>query len=168
MTVAVWVGYPHGVKAMTKNFGGKPVYGGTFPAQIWKTYMENAMTTSSDRAHGEPGIATSASGSSLLEHRLLGLLRDGGLHRRRHDGDLDGAREPDRRDDLAQTGATTTGGAATQSTASNGPTVTGGGGSTVPEQRLDDDGRRTTTPATTTPATTTRRPRRRARAPAAA
>ena len=36
MTVAVWVGYPNSDKSMAKDYGGKPVYGGTYPALIWK------------------------------------------------------------------------------------------------------------------------------------
>ena len=43
MTVAVWVGYPNSDKSMAKDYGGKPVYGGTYPALIWKAYVEAAL-----------------------------------------------------------------------------------------------------------------------------
>ena len=43
MTVAVWVGYPNGDKSMAKDYGGKPVYGGTYPALIWQAYVEAAL-----------------------------------------------------------------------------------------------------------------------------
>jgi penicillin-binding protein 1A len=39
-TVAVWVGYPDKFKPMEWEFNGKPVAGGTFPAGIWKTFVE--------------------------------------------------------------------------------------------------------------------------------
>ena len=39
-TVAVWVGYPDEFKPMETEFQGEPVAGGTFPAGIWKTFMQ--------------------------------------------------------------------------------------------------------------------------------
>jgi penicillin-binding protein 1A len=42
-TVAVWVGYPEGAKPMSTAFDGAPVYGGTFPALIWKDFMLSAI-----------------------------------------------------------------------------------------------------------------------------
>jgi penicillin-binding protein 1A len=38
-TIAVWVGYPDGNKSMAHDFGGAPVEGGTFPAQIWHDFV---------------------------------------------------------------------------------------------------------------------------------
>src|SRR4029079_16559510 len=43
-TVAVWVGYPDEFKPMKTEFQGSPVAGGTFPAGIWKTFMESLRT----------------------------------------------------------------------------------------------------------------------------
>jgi membrane peptidoglycan carboxypeptidase len=43
LTVAVWVGYPRGLKPMTTDYHGKPVAGGTFPAEIWNTFMKAAL-----------------------------------------------------------------------------------------------------------------------------
>jgi penicillin-binding protein 1A len=42
-TVAVWVGYPDEFKPMKTEFQGSPVAGGTFPAGIWKTFMESLL-----------------------------------------------------------------------------------------------------------------------------
>ena len=42
-TVAVWVGYPNEFKPMETEFQGEPVAGGTFPAGIWKTFMESLL-----------------------------------------------------------------------------------------------------------------------------
>ena len=42
-TVAVWVGYPNKLVPMTTDFNGGPVFGGTFPALIWKDFMLAAI-----------------------------------------------------------------------------------------------------------------------------
>jgi penicillin-binding protein 1A len=42
ITVAVWVGYPDELKPMQTEFNGEPVAGGTYPAAIWKTFVEAA------------------------------------------------------------------------------------------------------------------------------
>jgi len=41
-TVAVWVGYPNGIKPMRTEYGGSPVEGGTYPAEIWQDFMQRA------------------------------------------------------------------------------------------------------------------------------
>ena len=42
LVTAVWVGYPQGLIPMT-NVHGIRVYGGTFPAQIWRAFMTEAL-----------------------------------------------------------------------------------------------------------------------------
>lgn len=42
LSAAVWVGYPQGLISMT-SVHGITVYGGTFPAQIWRKFMERAL-----------------------------------------------------------------------------------------------------------------------------
>jgi penicillin-binding protein 1A len=42
-TVAVWVGYPKRFQPMTTEYQGKGVAGGTYPASIWKTFMEAVL-----------------------------------------------------------------------------------------------------------------------------
>ncbi len=42
LAVAVWVGYPDKLQPMLTEFGGKPVAGGTLPAQIWHAFMSAA------------------------------------------------------------------------------------------------------------------------------
>src|SRR5438552_8531720 len=44
LVTAVWVGYPRGLVPMQSEFHGKPVAGGTFPALIWKSFMEKAVS----------------------------------------------------------------------------------------------------------------------------
>ncbi len=43
LAVSVWVGYPNRLRPMTTEFNGQPVAGGTFPALIFKTFMESAL-----------------------------------------------------------------------------------------------------------------------------
>ena len=43
LTVAVWVGYPEGLKPMLTEYRGEPVAGGTYPAQIWHDFMLGAL-----------------------------------------------------------------------------------------------------------------------------
>ena len=58
MTVAVWVGYPQELKPMETEYHGDPVAGGTFPADIWRTFMEEALPRLQD---GDPEYFPSAS-----------------------------------------------------------------------------------------------------------
>jgi penicillin-binding protein 1A len=44
LTVAVWVGYVDG-KPMTTAFGGKPVYGATYPSIIFHDFLVRALPT---------------------------------------------------------------------------------------------------------------------------
>jgi penicillin-binding protein 1A len=43
LVVAVWVGYPNETIPMETEFEGDAVAGGTFPAQIWKSFMQLAL-----------------------------------------------------------------------------------------------------------------------------
>ncbi len=43
LVTAVWVGYPDKLIPMETEFEGDPVAGGTFPALIWKSFMERAL-----------------------------------------------------------------------------------------------------------------------------
>ena len=44
LAVAVWVGYPNKLVSMDHLYHGQPVMGGTYPALIWKSFMEHAFT----------------------------------------------------------------------------------------------------------------------------
>ena len=54
LSVAVWVGYPNGLKPMLTEFNGSPVAGGTFPALIWKSFMEKALPYLKDSPQSFP------------------------------------------------------------------------------------------------------------------
>jgi penicillin-binding protein 1A len=43
LAVAVWVGYPNELRPMLTEFNGSPVAGGTYPALIFKAFMERAL-----------------------------------------------------------------------------------------------------------------------------
>jgi penicillin-binding protein 1A len=54
LVTAVWVGYPDKLRPMTSEYHGGPVAGGTFPAQIWKTFMQSALKQIGARPRGFP------------------------------------------------------------------------------------------------------------------
>ena len=43
LVTAVWVGYPDNLTPMLHEFHGGPVVGGSFPAEIWKTFTQSAL-----------------------------------------------------------------------------------------------------------------------------
>lgn len=49
-TVAVWVGYADRVQPMKTEYGGDPVAGGTFPAEIWHDFVVAAESIDKQRA----------------------------------------------------------------------------------------------------------------------
>ncbi|CAN5258373.1 penicillin-binding protein 1A [soil metagenome] len=54
LAVAVWVGYPDRLRAMTSEFGGEPVTGGTLPALIWKEFVGRVEESDEDAAFEPP------------------------------------------------------------------------------------------------------------------
>jgi penicillin-binding protein 1A len=43
LATAVWVGYPNKLKPMLSEYHGQAVAGGTFPAEIWRSFMQPAL-----------------------------------------------------------------------------------------------------------------------------
>ncbi|HEY3775418.1 MAG TPA: transglycosylase domain-containing protein [Solirubrobacteraceae bacterium] len=66
ITTAVWVGFPNKLEPMLTQYNGNPVTGGTFPAEIWKSFTEQAIhiETTEQAAH-EHGGKTTVTTSSL-------------------------------------------------------------------------------------------------------
>ena len=60
-TTAVWVGFPDRLTPMLTEFHGTPVTGGTFPAEIWRTYMESALAISAQETAADTHGHTTAS-----------------------------------------------------------------------------------------------------------
>ena len=61
LVAAVWVGYPTGLKPMLTEYNGDAVAGGTFPALIWKSFMERTLAYLHD-----PPRRTSRASAPLL------------------------------------------------------------------------------------------------------
>ena len=77
LVTAVWVGYPNKLVPMTNQFHGDPVAGGTYPAMIWKTFMQRAL-----REPAVPGgneVKYFASPPALYGTTQNVVLRDGKL-----------------------------------------------------------------------------------------
>jgi penicillin-binding protein 1A len=56
ISTAVWMGYPKGGRTM-EHVRGIAVTGGSFPAQIWKAYMERAVEGTPVEGFGKPTFA---------------------------------------------------------------------------------------------------------------
>jgi penicillin-binding protein 1A len=73
LVVAVWVGDPDKLTPMLTEFHGEPVAGGTFPALIWKSFMESALAREKDGPSSfEPPPVLSGSAKRVV-------MRDGRL-----------------------------------------------------------------------------------------
>jgi membrane peptidoglycan carboxypeptidase len=83
LAVAVWVGYPTTLKPMLTEFRGEPVTGGSFPALIWKSFMEKAMR--GEEPQGFPNPGTPYAAPKLVVRRGDRLLLDNGLCRERQE-----------------------------------------------------------------------------------
>jgi penicillin-binding protein 1A len=73
LVTAVWVGYPTRLRPMLTEFNGEAVAGGTFPALIWKSFMERALPY----LHDEPKAFPSVSMPYPVTRRVV--YRDGQL-----------------------------------------------------------------------------------------
>lgn len=61
-TACVWVGYPDSVKSMETEYGGSPVAGGTYPAEIWSRVIQALEAIQA--GYGSGGSSGSSSSSS--------------------------------------------------------------------------------------------------------
>ena len=59
-TVAVWIGYPDALRYMTTEYHGRPVAGGTYPAEIWRDFMTGAIALRDARNPKRPDEPNSA------------------------------------------------------------------------------------------------------------
>jgi penicillin-binding protein 1A len=69
MTTAVWVGYPNSTVSMSTAYNGQPVEGGTYPAIIWRSFMEQAVQILAQEAaqraaHNHGSSTTSTTGTA--------------------------------------------------------------------------------------------------------
>ena len=73
LVAAVWVGYPTQLRPMLTEYHGDAVAGGTFPALIWKSFMERALPYLHDEPQDFPAVSLPYSVPKLV------VLRDGRL-----------------------------------------------------------------------------------------
>jgi penicillin-binding protein 1A len=66
LVTAVWVGYPDSLRPMLTEFHGRSVAGGTFPALIWKAFMQSALNT----MHAAPETFASPPYLSVVSRRV--------------------------------------------------------------------------------------------------
>jgi penicillin-binding protein 1A len=74
-TVAVWVGFPDKFKPMETEFNGEPVAGGTFPAEIFSTFMRAVLP---EKVDVPPIIAPSTTGPSTTAPQATPAPQDDG------------------------------------------------------------------------------------------
>ena len=83
LAVAVWVGYPTTLKPMLTEFRGEPVAGGSFPALIWKSFVEKALQDEEAQVFPDPTLPYEA--PKLVTRRGDKLLLDNGRCRSRQE-----------------------------------------------------------------------------------
>ena len=85
LAVAVWVGYPNKLVPMLTQFEGGPVAGGTYPALIWKSFIEKALKAENDPPESFPSPAYESTVARDVVYRNNQWLVDNGNC---HDGHL--------------------------------------------------------------------------------
>jgi membrane peptidoglycan carboxypeptidase len=65
VVTAVWVGYPNKLIPMTTEFHGQTVEGGTYPALIWKAFMEKALPYMAKQPAYEKNAASALPSASV-------------------------------------------------------------------------------------------------------
>jgi penicillin-binding protein 1A len=60
ITACVWVGHADSTESMNTEFGGQPVDGGTFPAEIWAQVVSDYYSIQAQHAAGASDASTSS------------------------------------------------------------------------------------------------------------
>jgi penicillin-binding protein 1A len=81
LAVAVWVGYPKELRPMLTEFDGEEVAGGTWPALIWKTFMQKALKELKAKPESFPEPGFLYSGPRYVVWRNNQLQLDNGYCR---------------------------------------------------------------------------------------
>jgi membrane peptidoglycan carboxypeptidase len=81
LAVAVWVGYPDRLQPMLREFGNKPVAGGTYPSLIFKTFAKTAFEYMQGHDRYNPEPMTFPEPSYPYASALSVVNRDGQLMR---------------------------------------------------------------------------------------
>jgi len=78
LVTAVWVGYPTTLRPMLTEYHGEAVAGGTYPALIWKSFMERALPYLHDEPQSFPSVSMPYSVPKLVVVRNGRLELDNG------------------------------------------------------------------------------------------
>jgi penicillin-binding protein 1A len=81
LVTAVWVGYPDALRPMLTEYHGEPVAGGTYPALIWKAFMQSALTYRHATPKPFPTASVPYSAPATVLFRSGRLERDNGVCR---------------------------------------------------------------------------------------
>ena len=79
LATAVWVGYPNALKPMLSQYHGQAVAGGTFPAEIWRTFTRLALAGTPSESF--PSYSYEYATSKRVTWRDGALKLDNGLCR---------------------------------------------------------------------------------------
>jgi penicillin-binding protein 1A len=79
LVTCVWVGYPDELRPMLTEFHGGPVVGGSFPAEIWKAFMEPALGAMNAEPRSFPSPPYMSTVSERVTYRDGQIERDDGL-----------------------------------------------------------------------------------------
>jgi penicillin-binding protein 1A len=85
LVAAVWVGYPDKLVPMTYQFHGHPVAGGTYPALVWKAFMEKALPYLKDEPESFPQPQIGYAAPVKVVNRNGALERDNGVCKNSYD-----------------------------------------------------------------------------------
>jgi len=78
LVTAVWVGYPNTLRPMLTEYHGDAVAGGTFPALIWKSFMERTLDYLHDAPQDFPSLSLPYSVTRNVVYRNGQLELDNG------------------------------------------------------------------------------------------
>jgi penicillin-binding protein 1A len=81
LVTCVWVGYPDRLRPMLTDFHGGPVVGGSYPALIWKTFMQPALAAMNTQPKSFPSPPYLGSQARRVTYRDGRIELDNGLCR---------------------------------------------------------------------------------------
>ena len=81
LVTCVWVGYPDRLRPMLTEFHGGPVVGGSYPAEIWKAFMQPALTAMNAQPKSFPSPPYFSTRTQRVTYRDGRVELDDGLCR---------------------------------------------------------------------------------------
>ena len=81
LVAAVWIGYPTTLRPMLTEYDGEPVTGGTYPAELWKAFMERALPHLGKEQVGFAAPQLGPQVPRMVVERDGRIMRDNGLCR---------------------------------------------------------------------------------------